>query len=458
MLLAALLVPGALLPDSGGVRARSSRSSPTNPKIGVHTRLTDEVEPWKIQRSLRWCARWALAWVVEYFLWAAARAAPGVYDWTHADLVVDHAVNQGLTVIARLGYVPEWARPPRRPARCTWTRAATMPLPASRRPSPPISGPRALHHHLERAEPEPGVGLPAGRSGRLHGDAAPGLPGSQGGQSRRAGAGRRAGAHPGAARQRMGLERSGSTCRRCMTRAPRPYFDLLAVHAYGWSFAADEPASPDAVNFRRVELLREIMVRNGDGAKHMMITEGGWNDHPRWTKAVRPPQRVTIHDPRLRAGAGDWPWVDALCIWAFRYPAAGGHLPGLLHLRRPRLPAQADLPRRAELRAGASPGSHETASLCNQVRVVLRFAVAALAAWRSLVVSVAGLVGLAVAAGLAITIRRWQQRAGERRVAGGAGPQLSRRFENLDPATRQAGRASMWTWPQAIAAPLGRAG
>ena len=52
-----------------------------------------------------------------------------------------------------------------------------------------------------------------------------------------------------------------------------------------------------------------------------MITEGGWNDHPRWTKAVRPAQRVAYSVAALRDGPRtSWPWVDAVCLWAFRYP------------------------------------------------------------------------------------------------------------------------------------------
>ena len=30
-----------------------------------------------------------------------------------------------------------------------------------------------------------------------------------------------------------------------------------------------------------------------------MITEGGWNDHPRWTRAVRPGQRIANTAARL---------------------------------------------------------------------------------------------------------------------------------------------------------------
>jgi hypothetical protein len=102
------------------------------------------------------------------------------------------------------------------------------------------------------------------------------------------------------------------------------YFDVLAVHAYGWTFDVDEPASADAVNFSRVTLVRELMERNGDAGKQIMITEGGWNDHPRWTKAVRPFQRTANTIRGYEKALEEWPWVDAVCLWAFRYPRPAG--------------------------------------------------------------------------------------------------------------------------------------
>ena len=83
----------------------------TNSKIGVHTRLTDEVEPWKIQRTLQMVREMGAPWIVEYFPWSYIEPELGRFDWRHADLVVDHARRQGLTIIARLGLVPPWARP-----------------------------------------------------------------------------------------------------------------------------------------------------------------------------------------------------------------------------------------------------------------------------------------------------------------------------------------------------------
>ena len=294
-----------------------------NPKMGIHTRVTDEVEPWKIQRTFEMVREMGASWVVEYFLWAAHEPSPGVYDWTHADLVVDHAINQGLTVIARLGYVPEWARPPQAPhlylddkgydAFASFTAAFVQHFRGRVKyiviwNEPNLSqewgfrpvDPEGYTELLKRAyvaakavDPEVQI---------LGGALAPTL----------APAGSEWGMDDLVYLQRM------------YDAGAKPYFDILAVHSYGWGLGPDDPPSPDAVNFERVELTRQVMERNGDSAKHMIITEGGWNDHPRWTKAVRPAQRVA-YTVRAYEKVLDWPWVDALCLWAFRYPAPAGN-------------------------------------------------------------------------------------------------------------------------------------
>ena len=69
------------------------------------------MEEWKIQRSLAMVREMGSPWIVEYFPWAYIEPEPGRYAWEHSDQVIEHARNQGLTVIARLGMVPGWARP-----------------------------------------------------------------------------------------------------------------------------------------------------------------------------------------------------------------------------------------------------------------------------------------------------------------------------------------------------------
>ncbi len=289
-----------------------------NPKAGVHTRLENEVEPWKIKRTLEMVREMGTPWIVEYFPWAFSERRQGDYDWTHADLVVDHANRQGLTVIARLGLVPDWARPKdsvntyldakhfddfaayaaafathfrdrvryivvwnepnlslewgyRKPDPVAYTAMLCRAAAAIRRANPQVT--------ILAGALAPTVGDPAGELGMSDLDFLQAM--------YDAGAG--------------------------------PCFDALAVHAYGLTFPPDDPPEPGVINFRRTELLREVMVRNGDGDKPIHITEGGWNDHPRWTRAVHPAQRAR-YTVRAYELAASWPWLQSVSMWAFRYP------------------------------------------------------------------------------------------------------------------------------------------
>jgi polysaccharide biosynthesis protein PslG len=295
----------------------------TNPKLGVHTRLTDEVEPWKVQRTFEMAREMGASWVVEYFLWAAHEPARGVYDWSHADLVVDHARNQGLTVVARLGYVPEWARPPKtsplyldesgydayaqfvgafvrhfkgRVKQIIIWNEPNLSQEWGYRPPDPAGYSELLRRaYLAAKQADPDVVV-------LGGALAPTL------------------APPGSEWAMNDLD----YLQAMYDAGAGPYFDGLAVHSYGWTFSPDEPPSPDAVNFRRVELVRGVMDKNGDAGKPVYITEAGWNDHPRWTKAVRPAQRATYTIRAYEKALRDWPWVEMIAVWAFRYPRPAG--------------------------------------------------------------------------------------------------------------------------------------
>jgi len=290
-----------------------------NPKMGVHTRLTDEVEPWKIKHTLQMVREMGAPWVVEYFPWAYYEPSPGRFDWSHADLVVDHANAQGLTVIARLGFVPTWARVPDtdwsyleesnygafadfvaafvehfegRISHIIIWNEPNLSLEWGFRSPDPASYARLLASvYAPAKEANPQVQL-------LAGALAPTLSQTAEQQSM------------GDLDYLRGMYEAGAG----------KYFDALAVHAYGWHFPPGDPPAPDRINFRRTELLREIMVEHGDVAKEIYITEGGWNDHPRWTKAVHPFQRALYSVQAYQWAQERWPWCQAVCLWAFRYP------------------------------------------------------------------------------------------------------------------------------------------
>ena len=291
-----------------------------NLKIGVHTRLTEEVEEWKIKKSLELVREMGASWIVEYFPWVYYEPRKGQYDWTHADLVVRHARRQGLTVIARIGYTPGWARPegsfvsylsPEHYADLgdfvyafvdhyrgqidhviIWNEP-NLAFEWGYRPPDPAEYAQMLRIASARAkEANPAITI-------LGGALAPTL------------------GAPDAVNDLsylQGLYDAGAG----------PYFDALAVHAYGWTAPPGEDAAPGTINFRRVELLREIMVRNGDGDKPVMITEGGWNDDTYWAHSVTPRQRVAYTLQAYELARQAWPWCDAAVLWIFRFPAPEG--------------------------------------------------------------------------------------------------------------------------------------
>jgi len=290
-----------------------------NPKMGVHTRLTDEVEERKIKRSLQMVREMGAPWIVEYFPWAYVEREPDVFKWSHSDMVVQHADRQGLTLIARLGFVPDWARP-----------EGTTPL--------YIEDERFVDFGEYAAEfvtryagqveyvilwNEPNLSLEWGyepvdpaRYVRMLRVVYPMIKAANPDVQVLAGALAPTLAAPGDTAAMNDL----TYLQRMYDAGAAAYFDILAIHAYGWHFTPDDPADPAVVNWRRSELLRKIMVENGDGHKSAMITEGGWNDHPRWTRAVRPGQRIAYTLRAYQIAQEEWEWVDAVCLWAFRYP------------------------------------------------------------------------------------------------------------------------------------------
>ena len=328
--LARLALVVALLPCANAPQPLVALGPPqsvqtTHPIVCAHTRLTDEVEPWKILRTLEMVRQMGAPTIVEYFPWAYSESQPGHFDFTHADTVVDFARNQGLTVIARLGgLVPAWARPLPEGGETTDTYLAAehfsdfadfvaafvahfkgrvqhiiiwnepnIALEWGFRPVDPEGYSallKAAYLRAKEADPEVLV---------LGGALAPTLE-PEGSEL--------------ALNDLVFLERMYSA-------GAGAYFDALAAHAYGLKFAPDEPPAPDALNFRRVELLRALMDAHGDSAKPIFITESGWNDSPRWTRAVKPLARVEYTLGGYGWAEQNWPWARAVCTWAFRYPA-----------------------------------------------------------------------------------------------------------------------------------------
>lgn len=287
----------------------------------VHTRLIDEVTEWVIQKSLQSVREMGADTIVEFFPWAYIESVQGQYNWRQTDLILKHAKNQGLRVIARMGLVPEWVRPNPKEQQTTFNYLPDnaydsfsdfVALFAQRyagiiddiiiwnepnlafewgyRHPDPKAYVRLLSEVYPRVkQANPNVQI-------LAGALAPTIEPA---------------GSPHALNDLLYLE--------AMYEAgANDYFDALAVHTYGFTEPAEAQPAFDQLNFRRAELLRKIMLRYED--KPVYITESGWNDHPRWTKAVRPSQRITYTIDGFRWAEEHWNWAEKVCVWALRYP------------------------------------------------------------------------------------------------------------------------------------------
>lgn len=320
-LLAVILLITLLKPDPILVTPGPPQTVETAvPILGVHTRLTDEVEEWKIQRTLQLVREMGSPWIVEFFPWAYYHAEDGGIAWGHPDMVIAHAEAQGLKVIARLGLTPEWARPKDTPLtyldESAYADFADFAAQFAARyagkvsylvignepnlsyewgyrqttPADYVALLKEVYTAVKAANPQMGI---------LAGALAPTLEpaGSPWGLND--------------ITYLQGMYEAGAA----------PYFDGLAVHTYGFTFPPEAEPGADILNFRRVELLRDVMVANGDADTKIFITETGWNDHPRWTRAVRPSQRIQYTLNAITYAQENWPWLEMMAIWAFRYPS-----------------------------------------------------------------------------------------------------------------------------------------
>lgn len=323
--LAAVVVLAAFVPAGPRVAFDGPHEVRTlHPHICAHTRLIDEVEEWKIQRTLELVREMGAPTIVEFFPWAYLEPAEGVYSWEQTDRIIRHARDQGIQVIARLGMVPRWAQ----------TRTGQDTIPTTPNTLPVEAYPNfaaftaafaaryadLIDHYIVWNEPNlafewgysavdparyvdllravyPAIHNADASAVVLAGALAPTLepPGSPHGMN-----------------DLLYLEQ-------LYAAGAADFFDALAVHTYGFTFPAQRPPDAGELNFRRVELLRAVMEQHNDGQTPVFITETGWNDDPRWDKAVSPSERVAQTLAALQM-AETWPWLESVCLWVFRTP------------------------------------------------------------------------------------------------------------------------------------------
>jgi hypothetical protein len=329
---AALLVLVSILGWAWPALARPQAAPivPGNP-YGVNLFLHKEVEVWKIEETLRMVQEANIPWIKQEFPWQEIEFQKGYFfddkwsksAWDKFDVIVDLADKYGLEVIARVSHPPAWAK----------AEDGSGPLKDNNDLADFANA--LLEHYNGRIQyvqvwNEPNLAAewvpdkavdPAGYAEMMK-TFYPSVKA----------------AHPDAIilSAPLAITLEGPELRGNMNDLDywnglydagiKGNFDVASANAYGLDQPPEAEPGPRTLNFRRVELLREIMVENGDADKAIWLNEYAWNASPEslpeeeknyWRHVSEETQAEwTVRG--VNYAREFWPWVGVMSIWYFR--------------------------------------------------------------------------------------------------------------------------------------------
>ncbi|MHB1158728.1 MAG: cellulase family glycosylhydrolase [Chloroflexota bacterium] len=278
--------PSAIAPSAGSGAPTSTGgvARMKSPEAGVQLFMWGVAD---IGRDLKLAKDGGFTWVKQMFQWNfIERDGKGRYLWNEPDRLVKAANNYGLKMVARIDFSPDWAK-------------------ASAGYNAPPQNLEDFGDFIYAVVSRYKAGSPYGQIhayeiwnepnlSREWGDKAPNA--AEYVELLKVAYKAAKKADPSATIVTAGLSPTGTTSPEArpddvyleeMYKAgAKEYFDVLGVHAAG--FKAPPETSPDEIaakkeyggqrffGFRRVEDLRQIMVKNGDEKKQVMVLEMGW--------------------------------------------------------------------------------------------------------------------------------------------------------------------------------------
>ncbi len=298
-------------------------------------------EPGSTQRVLNQVRDLGFSWIRQLFQWRAIEGADkGRFDWTEADRIVQAANAAGLQIIARLDYAPDWSQ--------------VIPTPNGP-PDDLMDFADFVNAFVTRYGPNSTAGV--GRVDAIEVWNEPNLTREWGGKPinrdqaaqyvemlRLAYQAAKA-ADPGITVISAGLTPTGTDSDEARPddvylqwmydAGAAAYFDVLGAHGAGYRAPPD--MSPEAVaadpsygghasfSFRRVEQLRDVMVRNGDSSKQVWLLEFGWtsdevNPAYAWHRVTEEQKAQYIVDAYRWASANWAPWIGVMVLWNLAAP------------------------------------------------------------------------------------------------------------------------------------------
>ncbi|MBC7231770.1 MAG: O-antigen ligase family protein [Chloroflexi bacterium] len=294
---------------------------------GVNASLEQYASEDDLQRVLRLAKEGGFHWIRQHFPWAEIEPSPGEYHWERWDRIVAEVGRLGLELIAVLDASPVWARSPIdrdnrfAPPQFVTTYGLFVRAFAQR------YGEQITYYEIwDQPNISPHWGarpIDPAEYVRLLKVAAKELKQWD------------ANAIVLCAGLAPNVESGGRNMsevlflRGIYQAGGKGYFDVLAAKPYGfWSGPEDRRVSPQVLNFSRLILLREEMVRHGDSAVPIWAVEFGWNALPRdWEGQPSPwgTDEVATQTRRtseaIQRARKEWGWLGVMC-WAQLQPAA----------------------------------------------------------------------------------------------------------------------------------------
>lgn len=322
-------------PQSEWIASREIPDTDVNP-FGANFFLAREVEPWKRERTAEMAQQAGIGWAKQQFAWAEIEPlrkgefidpVTGGSSWDKFDQVVSTLGAQGLRVIARLDRAPAWARPPdTRPETPPadfedfgdfvyafvkhfqgkvqyiqiWNEPNIYPEWGEQAVDPAAYTELLRIAYLRAKEADKNVHVLSAPLAMTLGEPHP---------------------EPGKWRSMPDLDYLEAM----YEAGAEDYFDILAANAFGFDLPPEDPPNLDVLNFRRVELQREIMEEYRDGDKAIWFNEYGWNAAPAhfrdedliW-KRVSEEEQAEYTLRGIAFARENWPWAGVFDIWYFR--------------------------------------------------------------------------------------------------------------------------------------------
>lgn len=317
--------------QAASIEGRQIPYTDVNP-YGVNVFLHKEVEDWKKDKTLQMVKDAGFGWIKQQFPWNEIEFRKGYFfddkwgksSWEKYDQIVNLAEKYDLQIIARLDRAPDWARP------------------SGSNPGAPATNVNDfadfvaafIQHYKGRIHY-----LQVWNEPNLHGEWLEGTPvnPAEYAEMLKVVYTRAKEVDPSivilSAPMAMTLENDPG--RRNLNEliyidemykaGAKDYFDIMSANGYGLEYPPEAPADANVLNFSRVSLLHDIMVKYGDDNKPVWLNEYGWNASPAdmpedkliWRRVTEDQQaKWTVQG--IEEARNQWPWLGVVSIWYFR--------------------------------------------------------------------------------------------------------------------------------------------